>query len=156
MAIIRKAVMDSSFLAPADAKTTFGQYAEQWFTGLAVRPSTLAAYRNIYTKHLQPAFGARRLDRISRQDVLASSLATAAMSASARLISSGRSGTRIDSRRWTASRRAVGHLQGLWRRPPRRVGGTAGGRLRGWPPLPQAHLRQAGAYRPAPRNRPAV
>lgn len=54
-----------------DARVSFAAYATIWFAGLAVRPSTLANYESHYRKHLEPAFGSQRMDRISRQQVLA-------------------------------------------------------------------------------------
>ncbi len=68
---LRTAATQGTFIAPADAKVTFAAYSTGWFAGLAVRPSTLANYESHYRKHLEPAFGPQRLDRITRQQVLA-------------------------------------------------------------------------------------
>lgn len=68
---LRTAGREGTFIAPADSKLTFAAYEASWFAGLRVRPSTLASYRAIYRNHLEPALGASRMDRISRQQVLA-------------------------------------------------------------------------------------
>jgi integrase len=68
---LRSAGVAGTFLAPADAKVTFAAYSTVWFAGLAVRPSTMAAYRSHYRTHLEPFFGSHRLDRITRPQVLA-------------------------------------------------------------------------------------
>jgi integrase len=70
-AAVRQAARTGSFVHPADSKTTFAAYAATWLTHLQVRESTLANYRANLRNHLLPAFGPRRLDRISRADVQA-------------------------------------------------------------------------------------
>ncbi len=68
---LRHAGTQGTFIAPADSKITFAAYSRVWFAGLAVRATTLANYESHYRKHLEPAFGTQRIDRITRQQVLA-------------------------------------------------------------------------------------
>jgi integrase len=58
-----------TFVHPSRTKITFSSYSEVWLAGLQVRDSTAASYRCNLRNHLLPAFGPRRLDRISRPDV---------------------------------------------------------------------------------------
>ena len=68
---LRNAAREGTFIAPADSKCTFASYSHTWFTGLQVSPNTLSSYCSNYRAHLEPAFGNQRLDRITRQHVLA-------------------------------------------------------------------------------------
>lgn len=68
---LRHEARNGTFIAPADAKITFEAYSRIWFAGLAVRASTRSNYECHDRVHLQPAFGAQRMDRITRQHVLA-------------------------------------------------------------------------------------
>ncbi len=68
---LRSAGNDGSYIAADRARITFAAYADIWIGGLQVRPSTMAQYRSNLHRHLLPAFGDTRLDRIDRQHVLA-------------------------------------------------------------------------------------
>jgi integrase len=58
----------------APSKVTFGDYAQEWYEGLAVRakplrPRTREAYRYHLDKHLLPRFERRKITSISTDDV---------------------------------------------------------------------------------------
>ncbi len=76
---LRSSVNDGSYIAAERGRMPFAAYADLWLGGLQIRPSTMAQYRSTAVpqyrsnlhRHLLPAFGSTRLDRIDRPRVLA-------------------------------------------------------------------------------------
>ena len=66
---LREAGRTGSFIAPADARITVGEYAELWLASKHVRASTHDRYTNDVRAHIVPALGARWIGRIRRQEV---------------------------------------------------------------------------------------
>ena len=54
---IENALNNGSWVAPERGRLTFRHYAETWLNTLDVKPSTIANYRSILSKHVLPALG---------------------------------------------------------------------------------------------------
>jgi integrase len=67
---LRAAVNDGSYIAAERSRMTFADYSVLWLGALQIRPSTMAQYSSNLHRHLIPAFGGSRLDRIDRRQVL--------------------------------------------------------------------------------------
>ena len=71
--VLADKIKESSQAAPpiANRTITVKEYGEQWLTGLAgqVRPRTLAGYRDIFERYIEPAIGPLKLLKLHRGTV---------------------------------------------------------------------------------------
>ncbi len=87
-------IQDDRWLDPDLGRVTFGEYAQAWVRERPeLRPHTVAMYRYMLTRHLQPSFGNRALGDIReahirrwRQELLDSGVSVASVAKSYRLV----------------------------------------------------------------------
>ena len=61
---IENELNNGSWIAPERGRLNFGHYAEIWLSTLDVKPSTIANYRSILSKHILPALGNTEVSKI--------------------------------------------------------------------------------------------
>ncbi|MDD3815669.1 MAG: site-specific integrase [Desulfocapsaceae bacterium] len=67
---INRRILEGTFqLNNEDFAKTFVTYSEIYIANATIKPSTLADYKSILKKHINPVFGSKNIDKINRLDV---------------------------------------------------------------------------------------
>jgi integrase len=67
---INRRILDGTFkLSQEDNVKTFAEYSEIYIANTNVKPSTLADYKSILKKHVNPVFGKKPINTITRLDI---------------------------------------------------------------------------------------
>jgi len=67
---INRRILEGTFqLNNEDFTKTFATYSEIYIANATIKPSTLADYKSMLKKHINPAFGSKNIDKINRLDI---------------------------------------------------------------------------------------
>ncbi|MBV5341774.1 MAG: site-specific integrase [Deltaproteobacteria bacterium] len=67
---INKRILEGTFqLNNDDFAKTFSTYGEIYIANATIKPSTLADYKSMLKKHINPVFGSKTVDKINRLDI---------------------------------------------------------------------------------------
>ncbi len=67
---INRRILEGTFqLNNEDFTKTFVTYSEIYIANATIKPSTLADYKSMLNKHINPVFGSKNIDKINRLDV---------------------------------------------------------------------------------------